>query len=71
LVPGHELIGRVTEVGSKVKNIKVGDHVGVGCMVDSCLDCNPCKDYNEQYCNKGPTWTYGSEKNHKRVGGNK
>ena len=44
LVAGHELIGRVVEVGSKVKKVKVGDSVGVGCMVDSCGKCEYCED---------------------------
>jgi len=47
LVPGHELIGRVVEVGNKVVKVKVGDNVGVGCIVDSCLDCQVCKDGDE------------------------
>jgi D-arabinose 1-dehydrogenase-like Zn-dependent alcohol dehydrogenase len=42
VVPGHELVGTVVEVGSKVTKVKVGDNVGVGCIVDSCLDCNMC-----------------------------
>lgn len=71
LVPGHEIVGRATKVGSKVKNVKIGDHVGVGCMVDSCLNCNPCKDFNEQYCDKGFVWTYGGVKQYTKVGGNK
>ena len=44
VVPGHEIIGRVTEVGENVKNFKKGDLVGVGCMVDSCQKCDACKD---------------------------
>jgi len=46
IVPGHELLGVVTEVGSKVTKFKVGDYVGVGCIVDSCLDCEWCKEMN-------------------------
>jgi len=42
IVPGHELAGVVIEVGAEVKNIKVGDNVGVGCIVDSCLECESC-----------------------------
>ena len=64
VVPGHEIIGRVTEVGDKVKNFKKGDLVGVGCMVDSCQTCNSCKDNLEQYCENGATLTYNSEDKH-------
>jgi uncharacterized zinc-type alcohol dehydrogenase-like protein len=53
IVPGHEIIGRVTAVGSAVKDYRVGDVVGVGCMVDSCRQCPSCKDGLEQYC-QGP-----------------
>lgn len=70
LVPGHELLGKVVEVGSKVTKVKVGDHVGVGCFIDSCLDCPRCKEGDEQYCDKGMTGTYAGEKIHGRVGGN-
>lgn len=59
-VPGHEIVGRVTQAGGSVKNFKVGDIVGVGCMVDSCRTCPSCKDGLEQYC-EGPdgfTGTY-------------
>lgn len=60
VVPGHEIIGRVTDVGSGVKNFKAGDLVGVGCMVDSCGGCPSCKDDEEQFCEKGMVMTYGS-----------
>ena len=60
-MPGHELIGVVTEVGSNVKDYKIGDVVGVGCMVESCLSCTSCKRNNEQYCSNSATWTYGSK----------
>ncbi|MBI1364025.1 MAG: alcohol dehydrogenase catalytic domain-containing protein [Proteobacteria bacterium] len=60
VVPGHEIIGRVTEVGKKVTAFKKGDLVGVGCMVDSCRECSACKDDLEQFCEKGMTMTYGS-----------
>lgn len=46
-VPGHELLGVITEVGSKVTKFKVGDHVGVGCIVDACLNCEWCKQGDE------------------------
>lgn len=60
VVPGHEIVGRVTQVGKKVKNFKVGDLVGIGCMVDSCRSCSPCQHGEENYCEKGHTLTYGS-----------
>lgn len=59
-IPGHEIVGRVTQVGAKVTNYKVGDHVAVGCMVDSCQVCEPCHHHEEQYCENGMTQTYGS-----------
>ncbi|CAA2935069.1 geraniol dehydrogenase [Olea europaea subsp. europaea] len=52
LVPGHEIAGEVTEVGSKVKKVKVGDKVGVGCMVGSCRQCDQCTNDLENYCSK-------------------
>jgi len=61
LVPGHEIVGRVAEVGSKVSGFKVGDKVGVGCMVDSCQDCPSCAEGLEQYCEKGMTQTYADK----------
>ncbi|WP_330302621.1 MULTISPECIES: NAD(P)-dependent alcohol dehydrogenase [unclassified Streptomyces] len=60
LVPGHEIAGIVTEVGSEVTRHAVGDRVGVGCMVDSCRECVNCRKGDEQYCLKGNTLTYGS-----------
>jgi uncharacterized zinc-type alcohol dehydrogenase-like protein len=60
MVPGHEIAGVVRAVGSKVTKYKVGDHVGVGCMVDSCRECTHCKQELEQYCIPGNTLTYGS-----------
>ena len=57
-VPGHEIVGRVTEVGDLVSKFRVGDLVGVGCMVDSCQHCAPCVDGLEQYCDNGFTATY-------------
>lgn len=59
VVPGHEIVGKVRGVGSLVTKYKVGDIVGVGCMVDSCRVCNPCKESDEQYCEKGFVGTYG------------
>jgi alcohol dehydrogenase (NADP+) len=61
LVPGHEIIGRVVNVGPDVTRFKPGDYVGVGCMVDSCQHCAACKQGLEQYCEKGPTFTYNSK----------
>jgi uncharacterized zinc-type alcohol dehydrogenase-like protein len=58
-VPGHEIVGRVAEVGAKVTGFKVGDTVGVGCMVDSCRTCSACKEGLEQYCETGQIGTYG------------
>lgn len=58
VVPGHEIIGRVTAVGSEVTRFKVGDTVGVGCMVDSCFGCDPCDSGEEQYC-PHCVYTYG------------
>lgn len=60
VVPGHEIVGKVTEVGSKVSKYKVGDIVGVGCMVDSCQHCSHCAADLEQYCDNGPVGTYGA-----------
>ncbi len=60
VVPGHEIAGEVTEVGSDVAKFKVGDHVGVGCMVDSCRECSSCRAGLEQYCKPGATFTYNA-----------
>ncbi|MEM0980240.1 MAG: NAD(P)-dependent alcohol dehydrogenase [Cyanobacteria bacterium P01_H01_bin.58] len=60
VVPGHEIIGHVTSVGADVSRFQVGDHVGVGCFVDSCRTCEACKAHEEQYCLNGFTMTYGS-----------
>ena len=57
-VPGHEIIGKVTAIGNKVKRFKVGEVVGVGCFVDSCGQCGSCKEDEEQYCEKGWVGTY-------------
>ena len=59
-VPGHEIVGRVTAVGSGVKKFKVGDSVGVGCLVDSCRTCPNCQTGLEQFCDNGMVMTYGS-----------
>ena len=61
MVPGHEIVGRVTKVGPQVKKLKVGDLGGVGCMVDSCRECQACRESEEQYCERGETvLTYNS-----------
>ena len=65
-VPGHEIVGRVTSVGSGVKKFKVGDTVGVGCLVDSCRTCPDCRSGLEQFCN-GMVMTYGSTDKHLNV----
>ncbi|RKF23594.1 NAD(P)-dependent alcohol dehydrogenase [Altericroceibacterium spongiae] len=57
-VPGHEIVGHVTAVGAEVTDFKVGDVVGVGCMVDSCHHCHPCEQGLEQFCENGMTPTY-------------
>jgi uncharacterized zinc-type alcohol dehydrogenase-like protein len=59
-VPGHEIVGKVVSVGAHVHKFKVGDTVGVGCMVDSCRECQYCQEGLEQYCEPGMTGTYGS-----------
>jgi alcohol dehydrogenase (NADP+) len=58
MVPGHEIVGTVSEVGSQVTRFKVGDKVGVGCFVDSCRQCDSCDEGLEQYCVEGMTGTY-------------
>ena len=57
-VPGHEIVGRVIAVGGAVTKFKQGDLVGVGCMVDSCQSCEPCREGLEQFCDNGFTGTY-------------
>lgn len=59
-VPGHEIVGRIVNVGNHVKKFKVGDVAAVGCMVDSCRECQYCKDGLEQYCEEGNIQTYNS-----------
>jgi uncharacterized zinc-type alcohol dehydrogenase-like protein len=58
IVPGHEIVGRVKSIGTQVKKYKVGDKVGVGCLVDSCRDCVNCHDDMEQFCTAGMVGTY-------------
>ena len=58
MVPGHEIVGIVSQVGTKVTRYKVGDRVGIGCFVDSCRECDACQRGLEQYCIEGATLTY-------------
>lgn len=64
IVPGHEMVGAVTRVGAEVTRYKVGDTVGVGCLVDSCRHCSSCKHDLEQYCENGSTLTYAGTDRH-------
>jgi uncharacterized zinc-type alcohol dehydrogenase-like protein len=64
VVPGHEIVGRVSQVGSGVKGFRQGDLAAVGCMVDSCRSCTDCTDGLEQYCRKGIIFTYNSPDRH-------
>lgn len=59
-VPGHEIVGRISHLGSEVDGFQVFDRVAVGCMVDSCRVCPSCLDGEEQYCDEVPIWTYNS-----------
>lgn len=63
-VPGHEIVGKVSRVGSNVNRFKVGDLTAVGCLVDSCKSCSSCNRGLEQYCEKTPTFTYNSPDTH-------
>jgi alcohol dehydrogenase (NADP+) len=67
IVPGHEIIGRVVNVGPDVTRFKPGDHVGVGCMVDSCQHCAACQQGLEQYCEEGPTLTFDNLDRHDQM----
>jgi alcohol dehydrogenase (NADP+) len=60
VVPGHEIVGRVTSLGDQVTKFKVGDLVAVGCIVDSCRECEYCKEGLEQFCDPGNTIVFGS-----------
>ena len=64
IVPGHEIVGRVVSVGNHVSKFKVGDLAAVGCMVDSCRECEYCKQGMEQYCEPGFTGTYNDYDKH-------
>ena len=63
-IPGHEIVGRVTKLGSEVTKLKVGDIAGVGCLVDSCQTCESCKKDLEQYCTNGWVGTYNGADKH-------
>jgi len=61
MVPGHEIVGTVAQVGTAVTAFKVGDRAGVGCFVDSCRTCTACREGLEQYCDGGTVWTYSGQ----------
>nr|WP_315156425.1 NAD(P)-dependent alcohol dehydrogenase [uncultured Flavobacterium sp.] len=63
-IPGHEIVGKITKIGSEVTKFKVGDLAGVGCLVDSCHTCDNCKKNLEQYCSNGWVGTYNGEDKH-------
>lgn len=63
-VPGHEIVGRITKLGDKVSRFKVGDLAAIGCMVDSCRECEQCRKGSEQYCEKGNIQTYNGHDKH-------
>lgn len=67
MVPGHEIVGRVTQVGNQVSKFKVGDLAGVGCLVDSCRECKNCKNGLEQYCKNGGSGTYNAYEQDKKT----
>lgn len=64
IVPGHEIVGRVTKVGAHVSKFKVGDLAAIGCIVDSCRECDYCKEGEEQFCENGNTIVFGSPDKH-------
>jgi uncharacterized zinc-type alcohol dehydrogenase-like protein len=64
MVPGHEIVGRVTAVGDRVTRFKKGDLVAIGTMVDSCRICPTCKQGLPQYCDEIAIWTYNSPDKH-------
>ncbi len=68
MVPGHEIVGLVTEVGDAVSKFEVGDRIGVGVFIDSCRECEPCLNGQQNYCDKGMTGTYnGYERDGKTI----
>ncbi len=60
MVPGHEIVGRVTAIGRDVTKLAIGDLAGIGCLVDSCRDCTYCREDHEQFCERGAAGTYNS-----------
>ena len=64
IVPGHEIVGRVTRVGDHVTKFKIGEMAAIGCIVDSCRTCDPCKEGLEQFCEPGNTIVFGSKDKH-------
>lgn len=64
IVPGHEIVGRIVKIGDHVKNFKVGELAGVGCLVDSCRECEHCKNDLEQFCDEGNIQTFNSPDKH-------
>jgi uncharacterized zinc-type alcohol dehydrogenase-like protein len=67
MVPGHEIVGKVTQVGKDVKNFKIGDLAGIGCFVDSCRECKNCKDGEEELCEKKQSATYNGFEQDKKT----
>lgn len=67
MVPGHEIVGRVAQLGAHASRYRVGDAVGVGCFVDSCRECAPCRAGEEQYCDRGMTATYNARERDSRA----
>ena len=67
IVPGHEIVGKVTKIGSEVSKFKPGDYAAIGCIVDSCGECSHCHDGNEQFCENG--WTVVFDSPDKHLGG--
>lgn len=67
MVPGHEIVGIVKEIGRDVTRYEIGEKVGVGCFVDSCRKCAPCLEGLEQYCHEGPTLTYNGVERDKQT----
>lgn len=60
IIPGHEIVGEVIEIGKNVKDFKIGDYAGIGCMINSCKTCEACLESKEQFCENGVVWTYNS-----------
>lgn len=67
MVPGHEIVGRITAIGSEVTKFKIGDLAGTGCLVDSCRECESCKKGLEQFCETGSSGTYNSLEQDKKT----